>query len=127
MPGADVVEKEMQYLYSDGEHWYFMETKTYEQHMADKLAVSDASQWLKEEDFCVVTLWNGTPLTVESANFVMLEVVETDPGLKGDTATGGSKPATLDSGLKVNVPLFIKEGDTVKVNTDTGVYMSRAE
>ncbi len=124
---ADVMDTDMQYLYSDGEFWHFMDPGSYEQHGADKNAVGEASKWLKEEDTCVVTLWNGAPLSVTPPNFVELEVSDTDPGLKGDTASGGTKPATLVTGAVVNVPLFINIGDVLKIDTRTGEYQSRAK
>jgi elongation factor P len=127
LEGADVMEMEMEYLYNDGEFWYFMEPETFEQHQADKTAVAESSKWLKEQDRCAVTLYNGSPLTVEVANFVDLEVTETDPGLKGDTAQGGSKPATLSTGAVVRVPLFINEGELLRIDTRTGDYVSRAK
>lgn len=123
---ADVVEQSMQYLYTDGEFWHFMLPDTFEQFAADKSAVEDAEQWLKEEDVCQVTLWNGTPLLVAPPNFVELKIVETDPGLRGDTAQGGVKPAKLETGAVVRVPLFIEEGEVVKVDTRSGEYVSRA-
>ena len=123
---ADVIDRDLQYLYSDGEFWYFMESDTYEQHQADENAVGDAKQWLKEQDPCEVTLYNGTPLSVAPPNFVELEIVETDPGLKGDTAQGGSKPATLSTGAVVKVPLFLSQGEIIKVDTRTGEYQGRA-
>ncbi|HET8704900.1 MAG TPA: elongation factor P, partial [Pseudomonadales bacterium] len=106
LEGADVVDVEMQYLYSDGEFWNFMNPTTFEQLGADEAAVRDAVKWLKEEDICIVTLWNGVPLTVTPPNFVELEIVETDPGVKGDTAGTGGKPARLSTGAVVRVPLF---------------------
>ena len=124
---ADVMDIDMQYLYSDGEFWHFMDPGSYEQHGADVNAVGDSAKWLKEEDTCVVTLWNGSPLAVAVPNFVELEVVETDPGLKGDTASGGSKPATLSTGAVVNVPLFISIGEVLRVDTRTGEYVGRAK
>lgn len=124
---ADVVETDMQYLYSDGEFWHFMDPNSFEQHGADAAAIGDTHKWLKEEDTCVVTLWNDAPLTVSPANFVELEVAETDPGLKGDTASGGTKPATLSTGAVVNVPLFVNIGDVLKVDTRTGEYQGRAK
>lgn len=124
--GADVVDKEMQYLYSDGEHCYFMDQTSYEQLAADAAAMGDSAQWIKEEDLCVVTLWEGLPIVVTPPNFVYLEVVETDPGMRGDTSSGGSKPATLSTGAVVRVPLFIQIGEKLKVDTRTGEYVSRA-
>ena len=96
--GADVMEKEMQYLYTDGRTWTFMDQETYEQVEADKNAVGDSQQWLKEEDVCLVTLWEGNPIVVTPPNFVFLEIAETDPGVKGDTSSGGNKPATTETG-----------------------------
>jgi elongation factor P len=123
---ADVVDVEMQYLYSDDEFFHFMNPETYEQLASDKAAVGDNAKWLKEQDVCIITLWNGVPLTVEPPNTVTLKIVETDPGLKGDTSGGGGKPATLETGAVVRVPLFIQIGEVIKVNTRTGEYISRA-
>ncbi len=117
----------VQYLYSDGEYWHFMDEATYEQVQADAMAVGDSSQWLKEQDTCNVILWDGVPISVEPPNFVNLTVTETDPGLKGDTAQGGVKPATLETGAVVRVPLFIEIGDLLKIDTRTGEYVSRAK
>lgn len=126
LEAADVMETDMSYLYSDAEFWHFMKTDgSFEQFPADKAAVADALNWLKEEDVYVVTLYNGTPINVTPPNFVEIEVVETDPGLKGDTAQGGSKPATLASGAVVKVPLFVNVGDVLRVDTRTGEYQNR--
>lgn len=126
LEAADVMETDMSYLYSDAEFWHFMKTDgSFEQFPADKAAVADALNWLKEEDVYVVTLYNGTPINVTPPNFVEIEVVETDPGLKGDTAQGGSKPATLASGAVVKVPLFVNIGDVLRVDTRTGEYQNR--
>ncbi len=125
---ADVMELDMEYLYADGEYWHFMKTDgSYEQLAADKAAVEDCVQWLKETDPCVVTLWNEDPISVAPQNFVELEVAETDPGLKGDTASGGSKPATLSTGAIVKVPLFINMGEVIRVDTRTGEYQNRVK
>lgn len=126
LEGADIVDQDFQYLYNDGEFYHFMDPKTFEQIGADDTAVGDAHKWLKEEDSCIITLWNGVPLAVTPANFVELEIIETDPGLRGDTATGGTKPATLTTGAVVKVPLFVNQGDKIKVDTRTGEYVSRA-
>jgi len=125
--GADVVDVEMQYLYSDGQFWHFMSPETYEQITADQTAVGGASKWLKEQDVCMVTLWDGVPLSVEPPNHVVLKVADTDPGLRGDTSGGGGKPATLETGAVVRVPLFINVGELVKVNTVTGEYIARVK
>jgi len=115
LEGADVMEYEMEYMYSDGEYWHFMKTDdSFEQIAADKNAVSEGIQWLKENSRCTVTLWNDVPILVVAPNFVDLDIVETDPGLKGDTATGGSKPATLSTGAMVKVPLFINIGESIR-------------
>ena len=124
---ADVLEIDMEYLYSDGEFWHFMKTDdSYEQIAADANAITDAKNWLKEQDIYTVVLWNDAPISVTPPNFVELEVTETDPGLKGDTAQGGTKPATLSSGAVVKVPLFVNIGDVLKVDTRTGEYQNRA-
>jgi len=124
---ADVMESELQYLYNDGEFWHFMDPESYEQIAADATAVADASKWLKEQDVCQVTLWNGAPISVIPPNFVTLTVTETDPGVRGDTSGGGGKPATLETGAVVRVPLFIDVDEVVKVDTRTGEYVGRAK
>ena len=126
LQGADVLEKEMEYIYADGDMYHFMDHETYEQIGATAEAVGDAAKWLKEGDLCTVTLFEGTPIAVTPPNFVVVEVVETDPGLKGDTSSGGSKPAKVDTGAVVRVPLFVQVGDRIKVDTRTGEYVSRA-
>ncbi len=127
LEGADVVDQEMQYLYYDGELWHFMVPETYEQFAIDSNAVGDAKLWIKEQALCVVTLWNGAPLSVTPPNFVVLEIIETDPGVRGDTAGGGGKPAKLETGATVRVPLFVQTGETIKVDTRNGEYVSRAK
>ena len=127
LDAADVVEVDMQYLYCDGEFWHFMQPTTFEQVAASEAAVADAKQWLKEQDTCIMTMWNGVPLSVDVPNFVNLKIVETDPGLKGDTASGGGKPATLETGAVVRVPLFIDQGEVIKVDTRKGEYVSRVK
>ncbi|WP_017430052.1 elongation factor P [Vreelandella jeotgali] len=127
LEGADVMELEMEYLYTDGDMWYFMQTDgSFEQYAVEKRALGDDEKWLKEQAPYTVTLWNDNAIQVTPPNFIELEVTQTDPGLKGDTAQGGSKPATLSSGAVVNVPLFINEGEVLKVDTRTGSYVSRA-
>jgi elongation factor P len=123
---ADVIETDMQYLYNDGEFWHFMHPETYEQIAAGEAAVADASKWLKEQDVCMVTLWNGVPISVTPPNFVTLQITDTDPGVRGDTSGGGGKPATLETGAVVRVPLFVDIGEVVKVDTRTGEYVGRA-
>ncbi len=123
---ADVVDIDMQYLYNDGDAWYFMDQTTFEQCSVDKIAVHDAAQWLKGEEICTVTLWNGSPLSITVPNFVTLQITDTDPGLRGDTASGGSKPATLETGAVVKVPLFIENEELIKIDTRTGEYVGRA-
>jgi len=126
---ADVMDLDMEYLYSDGEFWHCMRTDgSFEQFAASEAAVGEAVQWLKEQDVCQVTLWNEDPIAVTTPNFVELEVIDTDPGLKGDTANGGTKPATLSTGATIKgVPLFVNIGDVLKIDTRTGVYVSRAK
>ncbi|MDX1605073.1 MAG: elongation factor P [Candidatus Competibacterales bacterium] len=125
--GADVLDVEMQYLYSDGEFWYFMDPQSYEQIGADAAAIGDNAKWLKEQDLCQLTLWNGSPLSVTPPNFVDLAIVETDPGVKGDTSGGGNKPATLETGAVVRVPLFVQNGELIRVDTRSGEYVSRVK
>jgi len=127
MESADVMDTELQYLYTDGDHWHFMHPETFEQVAADKDAVGDAAQWLKEQDMCTVTLWNNQPIEVVPPNFVELIIVETDPGVRGDTASGGTKPATLETGAVVKVPLFVEQDEKIKVDTRTGEYVSRVK
>jgi elongation factor P len=124
---ADVVDKEMQYLYNDGERWHFMVPETFEQYEFDKKIVGESVLWLREQDICIVTLWNDLPLIVMPPNFVILKITETDPGLKGDTSGGGGKPATLETGAVVRVPLFVQLGELIRVDTRTGSYVSRAK
>lgn len=125
--GADVVDMDMQYLYNDGEFWHFMVPDTFEQHAAPAELVGEGAKWLKGQEMCLVTLWNGSPLIVEPPKFAVLEVTETDPGLRGDTSGGGSKPATLETGAVVRVPLFIETGETIKVDTRSGEYVARVK
>ena len=125
---ADVMGHDMEYLYNDGEYWHFMRTDgSYEQLAADRAAVEDSIEWLKETDKVTVTLWNDVPIAVTPSNFVELEITETDPGLKGDTASGGSKPATLSTGAVVKVPLFLNIGEVIRVDTRNGEYQNRAK
>ena len=124
---ADVIETEMQYLYHDGELWHFMQPDTFEQYAADNQSVGSAKNWLKEQDLCQITLWNNVPLVVIPPNFVELEIVKTDPGLRGDTASGGGKPASLSTGAVVRVPLFVEEGEIIRIDTRTGEYVSRVK
>jgi len=127
LEAADVVDTEMQYLYQDGDFFHFMVPDNFEQYTASKAAVGDGAQWLKEGIVCIVTLWNNEPLVVTSPAHVELKVIETDPGLRGDTATGGQKPAKLETGAVVRVPLFINEGEVLRIDTRTGAYISRAK
>ncbi|MFT5481974.1 MAG: elongation factor P [Halieaceae bacterium] len=127
LEAADVMEVSLEYLYSDGEFWHFMQPDTFEQYQADAKAVGESSDWLKEQDRCEVTLYNDVPLSVMPPNFVDLIIAETDPGLKGDTAQGGSKPATLSTGAIVKVPLFLNQGESIKVDTRTGDYVGRSK
>jgi len=127
LPSADVVDVEMQYLYHDGELWHFMVPDTFEQYAANEQQVDEAGQWIKEQDLCMVTLWNNQPLHVAPPIFVVLAITETDPGLKGDTSGGGGKPATLETGAVVRVPLFVQIGELIKVDTRKSEYVSRAK
>lgn len=114
-----------QFLYPDGEYFVFMNTETYEQIQLHKDTLDDVIPYIKESDICSVLLLEGNPLTVEPPQTVELAVKETDPGLRGDTAQGGSKPATMETGLVVQVPLFIEEGQVLKIDSRTGKYLGR--
>lgn len=125
--GADVVDMDAQFLYNDGEHWHFMVTDNFEQYAASEAAVVDAKLWLKDQDLCILTLWNNAPLSVTPPNFVVLKITETDPGVRGDTSGGGGKPATLETGAVVRVPLFVQTGEFIKVDTRSGEYVARVK
>ena len=125
---ADVMELDMEYLYTDGEFYHFMKTDgSFEQVAASASAVGDTKEWLKEQESYQIVLWNEDPISVTAPNFIELEVVETDPGIKGDTAQGGSKPATLSTGAVVKVPLFVNQGEMIRVDTRSSEYQSRAK
>ncbi len=101
LPGADIVEVEMEYLYNDGESWYFMVHETFEQHAISARLMEDAALWIKPQDICMVMLWNGQPLSLVAPNFAILRVRETEPGIKGDTVSGATKPAILETGVSI--------------------------
>jgi elongation factor P len=124
---ADIYEMDVQYLYNDGEFWHFMNPETYEQHASSKALVGDDAKWMKDGAICQMMLYNGEPLSVRPPNFAELRIVETDPGVRGDTSGGGGKPATLETGAVVRVPLFIGTDELIKVDTRTGEYVSRVK
>lgn len=125
-PTALVERKDMQYLYNDGELYYFMDMETYEQLPIDSSKLGDNFKFVKEEMMCKIMSYKGTVFGVEPPMFVELKVTETEPGFKGDTATGASKPATLETGATIKVPLFVDIGDVLKIDTRTGEYLERA-
>ncbi len=122
---AHIETKDMQYLYNDGQLYYFMDPETYEQIPLNFEQVEEAIVYLKENDLAHMRFYQGNPFEVSAPNFVELEITETEPGFKGDTATGANKPATTETGAKINVPLFVEIGDKVKIDTRTGEYLSR--
>ena len=124
-PQARIDRKDMQYLYADGDLYNFMDTETYEQIALNKDTVGDAMKFVKENDMCKVCSHNGSVFSVEPPLFVELEITETEPGFKGDTATGATKPAIVETGAQVAVPLFVELGDKIKIDTRTGEYLSR--
>ncbi|MDO5096217.1 MAG: elongation factor P [Peptostreptococcaceae bacterium] len=124
-PKATIETKEMQYLYNDGELYYFMDNETYEQVPLNYEQVEDAVKWVKENEVVTIRFYQGTAFQVEAPNFVELEVIETEPGVKGDTATNVTKAATMETGTVVQVPLFINQGEIIRIDTRTGEYMSR--
>ncbi len=125
-PTAFVERKDMQYSYNDGDLYYFMDLETYEQVPISASILGDSFKFVKEEMMCKILSYKGNVFGVEPPNFVELVVTQTDPGFKGDTATNATKPATLETGAEIKVPLFINEGEKIQVDTRTGEYMSRA-
>ncbi len=121
-----IENKEMQYLYNDGSLYYFMDNETYEQIPMEEDMVKEALNFVRENDLAMINFYQGKPFNVQAHNFVELEVTQTEPGVKGDTSSGGTKPATVETGYNINVPLFVNIGDVVKIDTRTGDYMSRA-
>jgi elongation factor P len=126
VPLARVERREMQYLYESGGEYTFMDTETYDQIQLTAEQVGEGVKYLKENMTCYIVLYNGQSIGVELPNSVELTVVETDPGLRGDTATGGTKPAKLETGAVVKVPLFVEQGEKILVDTRTGQYLGRA-
>ncbi|NMB23999.1 MAG: elongation factor P [Firmicutes bacterium] len=126
VPRARIETKQMQYLYAAGDEYHFMDTETYEQMSLTASALDDAVNYLTENMVIGVQLYEGAPIGVDLPTAVELEIIETEPGFRGDTATGGTKPATVETGLIVQVPLFIEQGTIIKVDTRTGEYLSRA-
>ena len=122
---ARIENKEMQYLYNDGVLYYFMDQETYDQIPLEYDAVEEAIKYIKDNDFAQIKFYKGKPFSVEAPNFVELEVTDTEPGFKGDTATGATKPATVITGARLNVPLFVNIGDVIKIDTRTDEYLSR--
>lgn len=125
-PAARIDREEMQYLYSDGDLWHFMNTETYDQIALNSDDIGDSLKFVKENDMVKVCSHNGKVFAVEPPMFVELEITDTEPGFKGDTATGATKPATVETGAIVYVPLFIEQGEVIKIDTRTGEYLSRA-
>ena len=126
LPSADVVEEKMQYLYHDKDLWYFMRLDgSFEQLAASFEAIGNSGQWLQGEEKCQVILWNGQILSVEPPTTVQLAVIDTDPGVRGDTVSNATKPATVQGGAVVRAPLFIEIGDVLKIDTRSGTYLSR--
>ena len=124
---AEVNDVDVQYLYNDGEFYHFMQPETFEQYQVEAAVLADITKWLMEQAECVLTLWNGGPLSITPPNFIEAKIVDTDPGLKGDTSGGGTKPATVETGAVVKVPLFVQVGEVIKVDTRTGEYLSRVK
>ncbi len=124
-PAARIDRVDMQYLYSDGDLFHFMNVETYDQIALNSETIGDALKFVKENDMCKICSYNGSVFSVEPPLFVELEVTDTEPGFKGDTATGATKPATLETGAVINVPLFVNIGDKLKIDTRTGEYLSR--
>ncbi len=126
LPKASIERKEMQYLYDDGESYVFMDNESFEQINVSTAKLDGAEKFLVENMDCTVAFYQGEIIALDVPNTVILEVVETEPGIKGDTATGGTKPAKLQTGITVQVPFFVNEGEKIKVDTRTGLYVERA-
>ena len=124
-PQARIDRVDMQYLYSDGELFNFMNMETYDQIAVDQNTVGDSLKFVKENETCKVCSYNGSVFAIEPPLFVELEITDTEPGFKGDTAQGATKPAIVETGAQVNVPLFVNQGDKIKIDTRTGEYLSR--
>ena len=124
-PPAHIERTDMQYLYTDGDLYYFMDVETYDQIALSKDDIGDALKFVKENEMCKICSYNGKVFSVEPPLFVELEITDTEPGFKGDTATGATKPATVETGAVVYVPLFVNQGDKIKIDTRTGEYLSR--
>lgn len=122
---AHIETKDMQYLYTDGQLYYFMDLETYEQIPLERDSVEEALDYVRENDIASISFYEGKPFNVSAPNFVELDVVETEPGIKGDTASGATKPAKVETGFTLNVPLFVEIGDTIRIDTRSGEYMSR--
>ena len=125
-PTAYIERKDMQYVYADGSLYYFMDMETFDQIPINESILGDNFKFVKEEMMCKVLSYKGNVFGVEPPNFVELQVTKTDPGFKGDTATNATKPATLETGAEIKVPLFINEGEMIRIDTRTGEYMERA-
>ncbi len=125
-PTAYIERKKMEYSYADGNLYYFMDMETYDMIPIDKDILDDSFRFVKENDSCTILSYKGSVFGVEAPNFVDLEVIKADPGVKGDTATNVTKPATVETGAEIKVPLFINEGDRITIDTRTGEYMERA-
>ncbi|QEY33750.1 elongation factor P [Caproiciproducens galactitolivorans] len=125
-PTAFIERRDMQYLYNDGDLYYFMDSETFEQIPINKSVLSDNFKFVQENMICKVLSYKGNVFGVEPPNFVELKVTKTDPGFKGNTATNALKPATVETGAQINVPLFIEEGEMIRIDTRTGEYMERA-
>ena len=124
---AQLDKREMQYLYHDGTHYVFMDNTTYDQLSVEEAEIGDASQWLKENQSAILAMYEGRPISVELPASVELSVQQTDPGVKGDRVSGAMKPATLETGVTIQVPLFVETGDTIRVDTRTGEYITRVQ
>ena len=124
-PTAHIDRKDMQYLYNDGDLFYFMDVETYDQISLNEDEIGDSLKFVKENEMCKICSHKGNVFAVEPPLFVELEITDTEPGFKGDTATGATKPATVETGASVNVPLFVNQGDVIKIDTRTGEYLSR--
>ncbi len=124
---ANIVNIEIQFLYTNNNIWFFMNLKSYEQYEINENIIKDTKKWLTNEDICLVTLWDNTPIQIIPPNFVILKIIDTTPSLKGDTISGGNKNATLSTGAVIKVPVFIQINDFIKIDTRVGAYVSKSK
>ena len=127
IPKAEIIETEYQYSYTDGTDWYFMHPESFEQIAVDANTMAGAEKWLKGQEICLITLWNDNPISITAPNFVELKIIESEPAVRGDSSGNVTKPAIVETGAEIKVPLFVDSGEVVKIDTRTGEYSARVK